>query len=62
MEVIVLQRTLISFDMDTQYAIFWGNEHLFILTWTQYADFRENPLCQATKEHLKDKSKVSGDF
>ena len=29
-----------------------SNERLFILTRTQYANFRGNPLCQATKRHL----------
>ena len=32
-----------------------SNECLFILTWTQYVNFWENPLYQATKWHLNNR-------
>ena len=32
-----------------------SNERLFILTRTQYAHFRGNPLCQTTKRHLNNR-------
>ena len=32
-----------------------SNERLSILTWTQYANFGGNPLCQATKQHLNNR-------
>ena len=38
-----------------------SNEGLFILTRTQYAYFRGNPLDQATKRHLNNRQTVKND-